>query len=275
MELQWIDDFLALCQTRNFTRAALARSTTQSAYSRRVQRLEEWLGAALFDREQRPVKLTPAGEEFLTRAHRLREEIFDARRAVLAVSSHLEKSLRVYTTNTLASSFLSPWLIENELRNYSVIVASVSGCLEAIKRRRADLALVPHFGDAERLAGLQAREIGEDRLVLARSPKQKGATTLVDGELRGPVMVYTPGTNYGARIAAMLAAHRIRIREAPVCESASAEALLAQAEAGLGAAWIPAVLLRGSKLERCVVPDYFDVAYRIVLIEQPKTQSAR
>ena len=42
MELQWIDDFLALCQTRNFTRAAEARCTTQSAYSRRVQRLEEW-----------------------------------------------------------------------------------------------------------------------------------------------------------------------------------------------------------------------------------------
>ena len=51
MELQWIDDFLALCATRNFTRAAEARCTTQSAYSRRVQRLEEWLGAALFDRD--------------------------------------------------------------------------------------------------------------------------------------------------------------------------------------------------------------------------------
>jgi len=58
MELQWIDDFLALCQTRNFTRAAEARCTTQSAYSRRVQKLEEWLGAPLFYRESRPVSLT-------------------------------------------------------------------------------------------------------------------------------------------------------------------------------------------------------------------------
>ena len=94
MELQWIDDFLALCQTRNFTRAAKARCTTQSAYSRRVQRLEEWLGAPLFYREKRPVALTPAGEQFLRRAHRLREEIFDARRAVLSASSHFRKSLR-------------------------------------------------------------------------------------------------------------------------------------------------------------------------------------
>lgn len=275
MELQWIDDFLALCQTRNFTRAAQARSTTQSAYSRRVQRLEDWLGSALFDREQRPVGLTPAGEEFLARAHRLREEIFDARRAVLAVSSHLEKSLRVYTTNTLASTFLSPWLIENKLRNYSVIVASVSGCVEAVRRRHADMALVPHFGDAEALAGVQAKEIGEDRLTLVRSPALESKTALAGGEIRGPVMVYTPGTHYGAQIAAMLAAHHIRIREAPVCESASAEALLAQVEAGLGVAWIPSVLLRRSKLERCAAPSYFDIPYKILLIEQPKAKSLR
>jgi len=54
MELQWIDDFLALCQTRNFTRAAEARCTTQSAYSRRVQKLEEWLGALCFTANRVP-----------------------------------------------------------------------------------------------------------------------------------------------------------------------------------------------------------------------------
>jgi DNA-binding transcriptional LysR family regulator len=275
MELQWIDDFLALCQTRNFTRAAEARGTTQSAYSRRMQRLEEWLGAALFDRERRPIALTAAGEEFLTRAHRLREEIFDARRAVLAVSSHLEKSLRIYTTNTLASTMLPSWLIENEFRNYSVIVASVSGCLEAVKRRHADMALVPHFGDEEALLGVRTKEIGEDRLTLVQRPGQKNGAALVGDELRGRVMVYTPGTHYGARIAAMLAAHRIRIREAPVCESASAEALLAQVKAGLGAAWIPQMLLREGELAKCATPDSFDISYKILLIEPPDERATR
>ena len=270
MELQWIDDFLALCETRNFTRAAQARCTTQSAYSRRMQRLEEWLGAPLFDREKRPVTLTPAGEEFFARAHRLRDDIFDARRAVLSVSSHLEKSLRVYTTNTLAATFLSPWLIRRGLRNYSVIVASVSGCLEAVKRGHADLALTPHFGDAEALGGLATQEIGEDRLTLAQSRGVTPPVRLVDGELLGPLMLYTPGTQYGARIAAMLDAHGVRMRDRPVCESASAEALLAQVKAGLGAAWIPAILLGGEATVRCLVPDYFDIAYKILLVEPPR-----
>jgi DNA-binding transcriptional LysR family regulator len=267
MELQWIDDFLALTQTRNFTRAAEARCTTQSAYSRRVQRLEEWLGAPLFYREQRPITLTPAGEEFLVRAHRLREDIFDARRAVLNASSHFRKTLRIYTTNTLASTFLSCWLVENKMENYSLIVASIAGCYEAIKRNHADMALIPHFGVESDLNGMHAEKIGDDRLVLVASPPQKSFVTLNKGYINGPLMVYTPGTTYGTKIAAMLEKHHIMIEQSPKCESASAEALLAQVKAGLGAAWIPEILLRDSGTKRCAVPSHFDIPYKIFLIK--------
>ncbi|HUB65027.1 MAG TPA: LysR family transcriptional regulator [Methylocella sp.] len=272
MELQWIDDFLALCQTRNFTRAAGARCTTQSAYSRRVRRLEEWLGAPLFYRESRPVRLTPAGEEFLSRAHRLREDIFDARRAVLSASSHFKKTLRVYTTNTLAATFLSAWLIDNKLQNYSLIVASIAGCLEAVKRKHADMGLIPYFDSEDSLRGLEVQEIGQDRLVLVSSAP-KAAAALTNNKLSGSVMVYTPGTTYGMQIAAMLDKHRIHIQDAPACESASAEALFAQVKAGLGSAWIPEILLRGSKAKRCAVPGFFDISYKILLIKPPQDRS--
>jgi DNA-binding transcriptional LysR family regulator len=274
MELQWIDDFLALCATRNFTRAAEARCTTQSAYSRRVQRLEEWLGAPLFDRDSRPVALTPAGEAFLPRAHRLREEIFDARRSVLSTSSHFKKSLRIYTTNTLASTFISSWLAETGLENYSLMVASIAGCLDAVRRGRAEFALIPHFGGEEAFAGLRARQVGEDRLALMASPELNRPVRLDGKRLTGPVMVYTPGTSYGAQIAALLDRHDVTIQEAPICESASAEALLAQVRAGLGAAWIPQILLRGGELERCAAPNDFDIAYGIFLVEPVESGKA-
>ena len=267
MELQWIDDFLALCQTRNFTRAAKARCTTQSAYSRRIQRLEEWLGAALVYREARPTTLTPAGEEFLTRAHRLREDMFDARRAVLSASSHFKKALRICTTNTLASTFLSEWLIEKKLENYSLIVASIAGCLEAIRRGHADMALVPHFGREDVLLGVKVETMGMDRLVLVAGKELKQAITLNKTKLSGPVMVYTPGSTYGAQISAMLDTHHIQIQGYPVCESASAEALFAQVKAGLGAAWIPEILSQGNKIARCAVPSFFDIPYKILLIK--------
>ena len=274
MELQWIDDFLALSQTRNFTRAAKVRCTTQSAYSRRVQRLEEWLGAPLFYRQSRPVSLTPAGEEFLTRAHRLREDIFDTRRAVLSTSSHFKKTLRIYTTNTLAATFLPAWLAESKLENYSLIVASIAGCLEALKRKHADMSLIPHFGREDMLPGFDVQDIGEDRLVLVSAATQKRPVSCANNKLSGAVMVYTPGTAYGMQIAAMLDQHHIHIQELPVCESASAEALFAQVKAGLGSAWIPEILFRGSKVKRCAVPSFFDISYKILLIKPPQERNA-
>ena len=188
-------------------------------------------------------------------------------RAVLSASSHFKKSLRVYTTNTLAATFLSTWLAENKLENYSLIVASISGCLEAVRRGHADMGLIPYFGGEEALAGLTTMEIGRDRLMLVAGATQRRPVALIDKKLRGPVMVYTPGTTYGARIAAMLERHGIQIEESPVCESASAEALLAQVKAGLGSAWIPEILLRVAETKRCAATDFFDIPFEILLIK--------
>ena len=47
MELVWLEDFLALAEALNFSRAAEARHVTQPAFSRRIRALEGWIGAAL------------------------------------------------------------------------------------------------------------------------------------------------------------------------------------------------------------------------------------
>ena len=64
MEIKWLEDFLCLVDTRNFSRSAEVRATTQPAFSRRIKGLEEWIGARLFDRSKQPISLTPAGEKF-------------------------------------------------------------------------------------------------------------------------------------------------------------------------------------------------------------------
>ena len=61
-EFIWLEDFLALASTGNFTRAAEERHSSQPAFSRRIRALEEWLGAALVDRSTQPARLTEVGE---------------------------------------------------------------------------------------------------------------------------------------------------------------------------------------------------------------------
>ena len=64
MDIKWLEDFLSLAQTRNFSRSAQERNVTQSALSRRIRALEAWVGADLVDRSTYPLVLTPAGKLF-------------------------------------------------------------------------------------------------------------------------------------------------------------------------------------------------------------------
>ncbi|KAF1018588.1 MAG: HTH-type transcriptional regulator YjiE [Paracidovorax wautersii] len=110
MNFSWLDDFLALDSTGNFSRAAEMRHMTQPAFGRRIKSLEEWIGTELFDRSTHPIRLTVAGEWFRTTATELLEQIAkvpgEARRIAQATSS----SLPFAATHALSFTFLPGWL---------------------------------------------------------------------------------------------------------------------------------------------------------------------
>lgn len=61
MELRQIKYFLGVAETLNFSKAALNLNIVQPALSRQIQQLEQDLGVVLFERNNRNVRLTPAG----------------------------------------------------------------------------------------------------------------------------------------------------------------------------------------------------------------------
>ena len=63
--------FLTVARLKSFTQAASELNVSQPALSVTIQRLEELLGAQLFDRNRKKVNLTSVGEEFLGVANRL------------------------------------------------------------------------------------------------------------------------------------------------------------------------------------------------------------
>ncbi|MET8796116.1 LysR family transcriptional regulator [Nocardia sp. NPDC004568] len=60
--------FAAVAEQLNFTRAAESLFVSQPALSKQIRALERQLGAPLFDRDGRSVRLTPVGEALLPHA---------------------------------------------------------------------------------------------------------------------------------------------------------------------------------------------------------------
>ena len=78
-ELRW---FAVLCETGNVGRAAAELGLSQPGLSRALARLEEELGAPLFDRRGRGLALNRYGEAFLGHVRRVLGELEAGRRAV-------------------------------------------------------------------------------------------------------------------------------------------------------------------------------------------------
>lgn len=74
LNLQQLSAFLTLADTGSFGDAAEALGVSQPALSRTIQQIENRLGARLFDRDTRKLRLTPAGERLEPLARRLVHE---------------------------------------------------------------------------------------------------------------------------------------------------------------------------------------------------------
>ena len=73
LDLDLVHSFVAVVETRSFTRAAARVNRTQSTVSQQIRKLEDMLGATLLRRTTAPghVQLTEDGERLLPYAHRL------------------------------------------------------------------------------------------------------------------------------------------------------------------------------------------------------------
>lgn len=78
LNLQQLSAFLTLANTGSFVDAALALGISQPALSRSIQQIENRVGARLFDRDTRKLRLTPAGERLEPLARRLIGEYQEA-----------------------------------------------------------------------------------------------------------------------------------------------------------------------------------------------------
>lgn len=111
METKWLEDFITLAQTGNFSKSAKLRHVTQPAFSRRIQALEAWLGCELIDRGVYPTRLSTQGAVFYEQALSMLEQIRQTRNIVRGGgrNAHSRAQIHVAVPHTIAFSRCPDW----------------------------------------------------------------------------------------------------------------------------------------------------------------------
>ncbi|MCD8375892.1 MAG: LysR family transcriptional regulator [Oscillospiraceae bacterium] len=128
MDVSQLRSFVTVAQTLNFTSAARRNGVPQSTVSRQIDSLEEQLGAQLFYRTRRQVKLTEEGRAFLPYAREILDNAQKGAEAVRHLHEGGEGRLSVAAVSA-AGAFLTGCLGEFARRcpNILVDIAPASG----------------------------------------------------------------------------------------------------------------------------------------------------
>lgn len=110
MEIHEVEAMVTISQTGSFTRAAQLLSISQPAISRRIELLEQELGAPLFERYAAGARLTPAGAAFLPYAQQVMAALHDGAAAVQAQEDVSAEEITLVLVGTLASTQLTAHL---------------------------------------------------------------------------------------------------------------------------------------------------------------------
>ncbi|MBW7475776.1 LysR family transcriptional regulator [Paenibacillus oenotherae] len=102
MELLQLQYFLTVARLEHMTEAAQRLHVTQSSLSKTIGRLEEDLGAPLFDRTGRKLRLNEFGSRFLLRAERALFELEQGKQEISDWSSPENGSIKLAVTTASA-----------------------------------------------------------------------------------------------------------------------------------------------------------------------------
>lgn len=197
-----LEAFLAVKETESFQLASVRLNLSQSAVTRRVQKLEAALGTALFHRSTRSVRPTLAAKRLEARARALLEDAWEASGALrdesIAFAYQRSSLVTLALVPTVASSLLAPALDLLRQRDQNVRVQLLDGSANEVAERVAQgdadfgICSIPKMEPNTEFEVLFEEEIG---VVLNDAKPLAKKKALHWGDLKGqPLILPARGT---------------------------------------------------------------------------------
>jgi LysR family hydrogen peroxide-inducible transcriptional activator len=251
MELHQLRYFCAVAEAGSFSRAAEQSHVSQPSLSQQIMKLEDELGARLFDRLGRSVRLTETGQTFLPRARAVLRELEAARGDVAEQKDSIGGSVTIGVIPTVAPYFL-PQRLTGFSRKYpqvqlTVVEEITPALLELLRASKADLAILalPIRGHEFETFPLLTEPLFAalpqgDKLAKRRSLSLKDLRTQ-------PFLLLRDGHCF--RDTAVAACDRARLHPQIIFESGQFSSLLSMVGAGMGVSIVPEMAI--DKKSRC------------------------
>lgn len=242
MELRHLRYFVAAAEEQNITRAAARLHVSQPPLSRQIRDLENELGAKLFDRNAKSVRLTEAGRVFLVEARGVLKRADEAVELIQAVALGKRGRVRVgYAASPTAEILPRALRLFQRARpmvSVDLHAMSTQEMLGGLRERALDAALIVSISPRD-FAGLTVHELGRYSVRIAVHRKHRFARmkeVRLSDVAAEPLLTFTrkdhPEAHAG--LAKILAAYTRAPRV--VQEYDSAMSLIAAVEAGRGVA---------------------------------------
>ncbi|BBA96272.1 putative LysR family transcriptional regulator [Actinacidiphila reveromycinica] len=270
MDLRQLEYFVAVAEERNFTRAAARVHISQSGVSAQVRRLEQELGAELFDRSARTVALTVAGKAALDHARAALAAAGAVAQAVGEVTEVIRGRLAVGMvigcTLTPLFDALAAFHRAHPGVGISLLEENSELLVEQVRSGALDLALVGTASAAP--DGLEALTVVGERLVAvvpAGHPLAGRRRLALRDVAAHPVICMPPGT--GLRTVLDRACAAGGLRPVIAFQASAADAIADLAARGLGVGVLSASMAARyrDRLEAHPIDGAADPAYLCLL----------
>jgi LysR family hydrogen peroxide-inducible transcriptional activator len=243
MELHQLRYFCAVARAGNFTRAAQDQHVAQPSLSQQIRKLEDELGAKLFDRFPRFARLTDFGKAFLPKAGEILRQVGQARTQIQEMSRAEMGTVIIGAIPTIAPYFLGPALARFARRYPAVSISVVEEITPILLDRlhnghvdRVVLAL-PVRGEE-----LVSEELFREPLFAALPAAHRLAErkSLALSEIREePFLLLKEGHCF--RENALSACRRSRVNPNVVFESGQFSTIVSMVATGMGVSVVPAI----------------------------------
>lgn len=253
MEMQQVRYFLAVARTLNFTRAAEECNVTQPALTRAIKQLEDELGGELIRREGRNSHLTDLGNRMRPLLQQCYDSAIGAKQLAAKVKSGEVASLSIAVSRAFDLDLLTEQLREVQ-RNFNGLQLKIRrgngmAIAELLKNGEVELAVAGMLG--EQWDRLDSWPMFTEHFEIVAGRGDEPVELSVE-TFRTSRFIHFSGADDCDFPRSSLAALGVPVEEAHQMDSLrDLESLLA---AGLGAAVVPASVLRKAGLRRSRCP---------------------